>query len=227
MSKELENAFNQEFSKLTKGKIDKNKPSNYEFVISSATKSVDKVLSKIFSDTKFTDKFNKAQLKKLFTLMKGTLDSFSESVIIVEKKKRLEIAFHTTLERKDSKEVKKVCIQYEHEKDSIYWHPYTTKVVGVSFDNENGINRQKILTQLSSGAILKLINDRNNPYDKNAIKVVSEHGCIGFLSRDEAFRFSMKHISLGECFITSLKRVSNGYLGCLINFKYHDSAINV
>ncbi len=99
-------------------------------------------------------------------------------------------------------------------------------MVGVSFDNENGINRQKILTQLSSGAILKLGNDRNNPNDKNPIKVVSEHGCIGFLSKEEAYRFSMKPISLGECFITSLKRVNNGYLGCLINFKYHNSAIN-
>jgi hypothetical protein len=64
MSKELEDTFNQEFSKLTKGKIDKNKPSNYEFVISSATKSVDKVLSKIFSDTKERARNNVSKFRR-------------------------------------------------------------------------------------------------------------------------------------------------------------------
>ncbi|MEE9337026.1 MAG: hypothetical protein V3U87_03020 [Methylococcaceae bacterium] len=100
---------------------------------------------------------------------------------------------------------------------------HTTKVVGVTFDNEDGVNRQQILTQLYSGSNIKLVKDIDNSFDKYAIKVITEFGCIGYLSREEAFRFSQKYILLGECFIASLKQVDNGNIGCLINFKYQES----
>jgi len=108
---------------------------------------------------------------------------------------------------------------------NIVTQDYTTKVVGVTFENEDGVNRQTILRELYSGSKLKLVNDVGNIYDKNAIRVVSELGCIGYLSKEEAFNFSQKKISLGLCVVTSLKRIDNGNIGCYISFKYQESEV--
>lgn len=102
------------------------------------------------------------------------------------------------------------------------YRSHTTKVVGVTFNNSDGINRQNILNKLNKGSNLELVRDHENTYDKYAIKIMSELGCIGHLSRDEAFKFSHNNIILGDCHIVSMKLVADEKLGCLIEFKYYD-----
>ena len=59
---------------------------------------------------------------------------------------------------------------------------YHTKIVGVTFKNDDGSDRQRIIRDLtrngmlSIGTELQLIHDPTNPYDKNCIRVVAMNG---------------------------------------------------
>lgn len=59
------------------------------------------------------------------------------------------------------------------------------KVVGESFGN-----RQSVLASLSSGELVELKREPDNPYDKNAVAILTPKGEIGYIPRDEAARFS-------------------------------------
>lgn len=61
-----------------------------------------------------------------------------------------------------------------------------TKVVGVTYENENGISIQSILPNLKHGENLFFIRDYHNQYDENAIKVYCKSGHIGHLSKELA-----------------------------------------
>ncbi|WP_370086419.1 HIRAN domain-containing protein [Ekhidna sp.] len=65
---------------------------------------------------------------------------------------------------------------------------YETKVVGVSKDNADGISRQEIIRQeVAEDDKLTLATEPDNPYDPNAIKVLSKHGNqIGYLNKEMA-----------------------------------------
>lgn len=65
---------------------------------------------------------------------------------------------------------------------------YETKVVGVSKDNEDGTSRQAIIRQeVAEDDKLKLATEPDNPYDSNAVRVLSKHGNqIGYLSKEMA-----------------------------------------
>ena len=70
---------------------------------------------------------------------------------------------------------------------------FFSKIVGVTFTNEDGSNRQDIIEDLeeerrSAGSlILTLKRDPQNPYDSNAVQVVyKETRQLGFLSRQVA-----------------------------------------
>ena len=59
---------------------------------------------------------------------------------------------------------------------------FYTKVVGVTFEG-----RQRYVRQTRTGERLRLVRDRNNAYDCNAIKVINASGnVIGFMSREIA-----------------------------------------
>jgi len=60
------------------------------------------------------------------------------------------------------------------------------KLVGVTFNNENGMSRQGILANLSKGNEVTLKREPQNPHDKNAIAVLSSLGQIGYIGRDYA-----------------------------------------
>lgn len=67
---------------------------------------------------------------------------------------------------------------------------FYTKIVGVSFINKDGSDRQELiedlddLLQKTSRVPLKLVREPQNPYDHNAIQVHNEQGKqLGFLSR--------------------------------------------
>lgn len=61
-----------------------------------------------------------------------------------------------------------------------------TKIVGVTFENEDGVPIQSILPKLKNGDGLFFIRDYSNNYDKNAIKVYCKEGHIGHINKDLA-----------------------------------------
>ena len=66
---------------------------------------------------------------------------------------------------------------------------FFTKVVGVSFPNDDGSSRQQIITSLTESiekeeVLLLLERQQNNVHDQNAVAVYSFEGKqIGFLSK--------------------------------------------
>lgn len=61
------------------------------------------------------------------------------------------------------------------------------KVVGVTFTNEDtGISRQQVLSSLDPCSAIFLEREPNNKHDKNAIKVMSLNGQIGYVGKDYA-----------------------------------------
>jgi hypothetical protein len=64
---------------------------------------------------------------------------------------------------------------------------FTTKVVGATDKNPNGINRQQIIKMCTAGEKIKLIREPNNPHDVCAIGVFRESGeQIGCLAKHVA-----------------------------------------
>lgn len=65
---------------------------------------------------------------------------------------------------------------------------YDTKVVGVSKDNEDGSSRQEIIKrEVEEDDKLILQAEPTNPFDPNAVKVLSKFGHqIGYLNKDMA-----------------------------------------
>lgn len=65
---------------------------------------------------------------------------------------------------------------------------YDTKVVGVSKDNADGSSRQAIIRQeVAEDDKLQLKAEPNNPFDPNAVKVLSKNGNqIGYLNKEMA-----------------------------------------
>lgn len=58
------------------------------------------------------------------------------------------------------------------------------KVVGVSFTNVDGTNRQDIISKLSTNSYIGLRREPTNMYDKNAIAVHCANGQIGYIGKD-------------------------------------------
>lgn len=65
-------------------------------------------------------------------------------------------------------------------------HSINTKIVGVTKINDKGISIQLILPNLSEDSDLMLVREPNNPYDKNAIKVIADYQHIGYIKSDLA-----------------------------------------
>lgn len=78
-------------------------------------------------------------------------------------------------------------------------------VVGVTFKNENGTSRQKILETVSSGDILELRREPNNMYDINAIMVITEDGQqIGYIGKQYA-EILAPMVDMGRTFTAIVK----------------------
>ena len=61
---------------------------------------------------------------------------------------------------------------------------FTTKVVGSTYKNPDGLNRQQIIKMCKAGERIKLIREPNNPRDVCAIGVFRESGeQIGYLAK--------------------------------------------
>lgn len=57
------------------------------------------------------------------------------------------------------------------------------KVVGVTFDNDNGINRQVILATMKDTDPVQLVREPSNKFDHNAVKVMSGDMHMGYVGK--------------------------------------------
>ena len=82
---------------------------------------------------------------------------------------------------------------------------YDTKVVGVSKNNADGSSRQEIIhSEVREEDKLSLEAEPTNPYDANAVKVLSRHGRqIGYLSRDMAEKVMPAILNNAEIHVTA------------------------
>lgn len=62
----------------------------------------------------------------------------------------------------------------------------STKIAGVTKKNDGGIDIQSILPTLDDGDVLTFVREPDNPYDKNAIKVICDYQHIGYVKADLA-----------------------------------------
>ena len=70
---------------------------------------------------------------------------------------------------------------------------FNTKIVGVTYDNDDGTNRQNIIKELTINTKLKLERDHENKHDLNAVKVLTEDGRqLGWLNKTVARKIAGK-----------------------------------
>lgn len=89
------------------------------------------------------------------------------------------------------------------------------RVVGVSFTNTNGTNRQDILSRLREGAKLSLVHIPDEKYP-NRVSVQSEFGCVGNLPDEFAKMILNIGVSEGEGHVASIGKNSKGLIGLYI-----------
>ncbi len=65
-------------------------------------------------------------------------------------------------------------------------------VVGARHENRDGTSRQDAFSKLKKWAVVHAVREPSNPYDSNAIAIISEHGQIGYLASEEALKISQK-----------------------------------
>ena len=78
-------------------------------------------------------------------------------------------------------------------KDQIY------KVVGVSFNNDDGTSRQKLLSKVNKVSEITLVREPNNTYDSGAVAVYADGKQVGYLGTHYASLIAPK-LDAGEKF---------------------------
>lgn len=105
---------------------------------------------------------------------------------------------------------------------------FHTKVVGVSFDNSDGVNRQKILATCKAGESIYFEEEPDNPKDPKAVKVMrtSTKQQLGYLDR-RVGREVIACANAGEVVGAIIGSISGGkgghFLGCNIRIVVGDS----
>jgi len=82
-------------------------------------------------------------------------------------------------------------------------------VAGEAHENPDGINRQSIIARLSPGKMIRLVREPGNCYDRNAVRVVSPKGCIGYVNRDDAAGIA-KRMDAGDKAIAYISSIAGG-----------------
>lgn len=96
------------------------------------------------------------------------------------------------------------------------------RVVGVSFDNPNKVNRQTLLRKCSVGQDITLKRKPSKKYPE-AIEVWSKHGQLGHIDADDATELAPV-LDRGKQFKVTIKKITGGSgekpaLGCIITLK--------
>lgn len=97
----------------------------------------------------------------------------------------------------------------------------TLKVVGVTFTNEDtGTPRQQIISQCTKDTAVFLEREPTNKYDKNAVKVITLMGQVGYIGKDYASILS-EMMDTGRKFTAAIADVGlykkNWYMQVTIN----------
>lgn len=88
---------------------------------------------------------------------------------------------------------------------------YIIRVAGVSYQNDDGSSRQKILAHCKVPEMLQLVRQPNHRHDTNAIQVRRENGeMLGFIPRDEA-RLMASELDKGRRYVAVLTTLDGGY----------------
>ncbi len=96
-----------------------------------------------------------------------------------------------------------------------YEQTFSTKVVGVTYSNPDGVNRQDLLKRSKPGQPIKLFREPDNPKDKLAIAVYNRNGQqLGYLPHDPRLA---DHMDKGGPVTAKIKAVTGGP-GCLGQF---------
>ncbi|WP_342547679.1 HIRAN domain-containing protein [Paenibacillus sp. FSL P2-0089] len=96
------------------------------------------------------------------------------------------------------------------------------RVVGVSFDNSNGTNRQTLLKKCTMNQEITLKRKRSKEYP-NAIEVWSKVGQLGHIADDDAIDLA-EIIDNGTRLTAKIKKITGGTtdkpsLGCIITIQ--------
>lgn len=85
-----------------------------------------------------------------------------------------------------------------------------TKCMGVSFTNNDGTRRQDLLASLNTGDDLKLVREKDNPFDSAAIAVFTQDGHqLGYLKKDLSKDLA-PNMDKGVIIKASVKEVTGG-----------------
>lgn len=85
---------------------------------------------------------------------------------------------------------------------------FTVSITGISHDNPDGTNRQKILSRSKEGEIVNLVRERDNQFDKSAVGVLNQKGeMIGYLPKGD--RLSM-HLDCGGIVSAKIGKITGG-----------------
>lgn len=79
-------------------------------------------------------------------------------------------------------------------RDGIQNRYYSTKAVGVTFCNEDNLNRQVLIHYMPKTSVLSLVPEPDNIYDPKAIAVYSEDKRLGYLPRNYVEDNSIENI---------------------------------
>lgn len=77
-------------------------------------------------------------------------------------------------------------------------------IVGVTFNNEDGVSRQKILSHMQRGEAVDLVREPNNPDDPySAVAVVGAMGKIGYIAKDKS-AFASEFLNNGFSYLAKI-----------------------
>jgi hypothetical protein len=88
---------------------------------------------------------------------------------------------------------------------------FHTKIAGVTYSNDDGTDRQKIIRRCKVGEALTLVREPGNPVDPNAIKILRQTGeQLGYISAGVASRGLTDDIDQGLDVRCSISNVTHG-----------------
>ncbi|RFB34022.1 HIRAN domain-containing protein [Brevibacillus sp. VP] len=94
--------------------------------------------------------------------------------------------------------------------------------VGVTFDNEDGTNRQTVLKRCNPGEEITLKRNTSKKYP-NAVEIWSKHGQIGHISEKDAAELAPL-IDRGKHILAAIKKITGGTndkptYGCVLSLQ--------
>lgn len=102
---------------------------------------------------------------------------------------------------------------------------FHTRIVGVSYDNDDGSSRQEILSQCLRGEPLGLY--WHTFEGKPACAVISDHGQIGYLNAELADDLNYNYADERYSFVSHISDITGGedglYYGCIILISIYES----